>query len=102
VDKYIEMVCPGERDRREIVEILAEMGIDKICMMAKTTKKGGKADEVWTIIPAKGEKIKERKVIKGEKHWDAHEYTRTKETDRCEAGQVSWAAGSGREAGEGH
>ncbi len=92
-DRYIEMVCPRECDRSEVTEVAMEMGITKICMMAKTTKKGGKMDEIWTIVPAKGEKLREKGVVKGDRHWDAHEYARAKETDRCEAGQVSWTAG---------
>jgi hypothetical protein len=93
VDRYIEMVCPRECDRSEVTEVAMEMGIIKICMMAKTTKKGGKMDEIWTIVPAKGEKLRVKGVVKGDRHWDAHEYVRVKETDRCEAGQISWTAG---------
>ena len=93
IDRYIEMVCPGECDRKEVTEIITEMGINKISMMAKTTKKGGRADEVWTIVPARGEKINKSRVNKEGRQWDAHEYNRIKESDKVEAGQESWTMG---------
>ena len=76
------------------MEIIAEMGITKICMMARMTKMGNKTDEVWTVIPAKGEAIRESRIMKGDRQWDAHEYLRTKETEKMEVGQMSWASGT--------
>ena len=97
-DRHIEVVCPGESDSKSVMDVLAEMGVLKICMMAKTTRKKGKADEVWTIIPAKGEKLVLKQVTKEGKRWDAHEYMRPKETERNEAGHVSWAMGVKRQS----
>jgi hypothetical protein len=92
-EKYIELVCPGECDGKEVMETLAEMGIKKICMMAKSTKKRGKLDEIWTIVPAKGEGLEKKQITKEERRWDAHEYGRIKESDKLEVGHVSWAMG---------
>jgi hypothetical protein len=69
------------------------MGVTKICMMAKTSRMRGKANEVWTIVPARGESLRVKQIVKEERRWDAHEYMRIKETEKVEAGHTSWAMG---------
>jgi hypothetical protein len=92
-DRYIEMVGPGECDGKEVLSILAEMGVSKVCMMAKTSKMRGKPDEVWTIVPARGETLLVKQIKRDERRWDAHEYMRPKDSGRMETGHTSWAMG---------
>jgi hypothetical protein len=68
-------------------------------MMARITKLS-KGCEVWAVIPMKGEKLREKKIMREGMEWDLNSYERPPESTKSEQGQLGWSMGVKKESPE--
>jgi hypothetical protein len=91
----IEVICPKETNMAEVLEIVHEAGVHRICIIAQTTRRPNN-EEIWTVIPANGENVKEKVIKKGESRWSLNQFVRHTGTSKTEVGFISWANGAKR------
>ncbi len=91
-DKTIEVLAPKDKTTRDVLDVLREVGINQVHMMARITKVG-KESEMWAVVPLRGETFNRNKVMIEGKEWTLSSYDRAPEVVKTEQGSVCWNMG---------